>query len=219
MFNNGYIPGMKVLGIDPGSRSTGWGIVVREAGRYRRVGSGAIRTGLEDPDSSAPDRLREIYEGLRSVLALYKPDCAAIEVIFAHKSSISALKLGQARGVALLALAQQEIPIYEYNAMVIKTTVAGTGRAEKEQMERMVGMMLGVELEGPHDEADALAIAITHHVHHWQKLSVAATEALHGRAGRGLAAQERKRTGRAKKPADIAADWTAAVQKAIKERR
>ncbi len=210
---------MKVLGIDPGSRSTGWGIVVREAGRYRRVASGAIQTGRADPEhSSAPDRLREIYEELRTVLTLHRPDCAAIEVIFAHKSSISALKLGQARGVALLALAQQDIPIYEYNAMVIKTTVAGTGRAEKEQMERMVQMMLGVELSGPHDEADALAIAITHHVHHWQKLSIAGTEALHGRAGRGLAAQERKTSGRAKKPADVAADWTAAVQKAIKER-
>jgi crossover junction endodeoxyribonuclease RuvC len=171
---------MRVLGIDPGSRSTGWGIVIRENGRYRMIAAGAIQTG----EASTPDKLKEIHAGLLSVIDLYTPDCAAIETIFSHHSATSALKLGQARGVALLALAQRDLSIHEYNAMVVKKSVAGTGKAEKEQMGRMVQMLLGVTVEGPHDTADALAIAITHHANCWAKPSIAASEALLGKRPR-----------------------------------
>jgi crossover junction endodeoxyribonuclease RuvC len=156
---------LKVLGVDPGSRSTGWGIVIRDAGRYRLVAAGSIRNGSE---TEAPERLVAIYEGLKDVIQQYHPDCAAIESIFSHKSSQSALKLGQARGVALLAFAQAKLPIHEYNAMIIKSSVAGSGRAEKEQVQRMVKMLIGTEVEGPHDTADAIAIAITHHASGWR---------------------------------------------------
>lgn len=158
---------MRVLGVDPGSRSTGWGLVEREAGRYRLVAGGAIRT---DSDALTGDRLREIYEGLLEVIDRYKPECAAIEAIFSHKSSTSALKLGQARGVALLALAQRGLAVQEYNAMTVKSSVAGSGRADKEQMQRMVGLLLGAPVPGPHDVSDAVAIAITHHAHGWKNM-------------------------------------------------
>ena len=157
---------MIVLGVDPGSRSTGWGLVTREIGKYRLIGAGAIRNPSE---SEAPDRLVAIYDGLTEVIRTYKPDCAAIEAIFSYKSSQSALKLGQARGVALLTFAQAGLPIYEYNAMVVKTSVTGSGKADKDQMQRMVKMLLGVEIPGPHDTADAIAIAISHHAAGWRK--------------------------------------------------
>lgn len=153
---------MKVLGIDPGSRSTGWGVVTREQGRYRLLAAGAIRP---KPDQPMPTRLREIHEGLLAALATFSPDAVAIEAIFAHKSSTSALVLGQARGVALLAAAGAGLEVFEYNAMTIKSSVAGSGRADKEAVGKMVAMLLGGHIEGPHDAADAVAIAMTHHAH------------------------------------------------------
>lgn len=156
---------MRVLGIDPGSRSTGWGIVEREAGRYKLVAAGAIRNSS---DLEAPEKLVAIHAGLLGVIDQYQPTCSAIEAIFSHKSSQSALVLGQARGVALLALAQRNLPISEYNASTIKNSVAGSGKADKEQMQRMVKLLLGTEVSGPHDTSDAIAIAITHHAHGWR---------------------------------------------------
>lgn len=156
----------RVLGVDPGSRSTGWGVVEREAGRYRLVASGAIRN---ESDREAAEKLKYIYEGLLSVIDLYQPESVAIEQIFSHRSSQSALVLGQARGVALLAFAQRNLPISEYNASTIKNSVAGSGKAEKEQVQRMVKLLLGTEVPGPHDAADAVAIAITHHAHGWRR--------------------------------------------------
>jgi crossover junction endodeoxyribonuclease RuvC len=150
---------MVVIGIDPGSRVTGWGIVTRARGRYRHIASGAIG----GPRGEAlPQRLVRIHQALRDVLDQYEVDEAAIEAIFRHRSSESALRLGHGRGVAMLALAQAELPIFEYGNSHIKKAVAGYGRADKEQLARVVSMLLGQPVEGPADITDALAIAITH---------------------------------------------------------
>ncbi|MCB9760859.1 MAG: crossover junction endodeoxyribonuclease RuvC [Alphaproteobacteria bacterium] len=153
---------MLVLGIDPGSTVTGYGLVDRHRGRYQMVTAGVIKTSSKDP---VPHRLREIHEGLVAVLTVHRPQAIAIEAIFRHKSSESALKLGQARGVALLAAAQANLPVFEYNAMTIKKSVTGTGRADKKQIARVVSMLLGQEVDLPHDATDALAIGITHLAH------------------------------------------------------
>ncbi len=150
---------MVVLGIDPGSRVTGWGIVSRERGRYLHVASGAIRTGRGD-DLAA--RLLIIHTALREVLAQHTVQESAIESIFRHRSSESALRLGHGRGVAMLALAQAGLPIFEYGTTHIKKAVTGYGKADKEQLGRVVAMLLGQTIEGPADVTDALAVAITH---------------------------------------------------------
>src|SRR5688500_18707715 len=114
---------MKVLGIDPGTRSTGWGVVTREQGRYRLLAVGAIQTSSSTP---MPQRLLAIHQGLAAAILLHEPEVIAIEAIFAHKSAASALVLGQARGVALVAAAASGRPVFEYNAMTIKASVAGS---------------------------------------------------------------------------------------------
>lgn len=156
------LPSARVLGVDPGSRSLGWSVVVREHGRYRLLAGGAVRP---DPERPMGERLDALYQGLRAAIAEGRPDCAALEAIFSHRSAASALVLGQARGVALLALAHAGLPVYEYNASTVKLSVAGSGRADKAQVGRMVALLLGGAPEGPHDVADAAAIAITHHAH------------------------------------------------------
>lgn len=153
---------MRVFGIDPGSRSTGWAVVVRESGRYRLVAADAIQP---DPDLPMPARLLAIYAGLCSALLLHQPDAVAIEAIFSHRSATSALVLGQARGAALLATATSAAPFFEYNAATVKSSVAGSGRADKKAVARMVEVLIGQKMAGPHDVADAVAIAITHHAH------------------------------------------------------
>ncbi len=153
---------MRVMGIDPGSRRTGWGIVERVAGRPRLVAAGALSTDPKDP---MPQRLRTLHEGLRALLAVHRPDAVAIEEIFAHRSAASAIVLGQARGVALAVVALADVPVHTYNAMIVKRTVAGSGSADKAAMQRMVALLLGEDVPGPHDAADAVAIALTHQVH------------------------------------------------------
>ena len=148
-----------MLGIDPGSTATGWGLVRRVRGRYQSLGHGVVRTSTKQP---LPARLAKIHQGLADVIARDAPDVVAIEAIFKHKSSESALRLGQARGVALLAAAQAGLEVHDYNAMTVKKTVSGYGRADKGQMARVVGMLLGVKDDIPADAADALAIAMTH---------------------------------------------------------
>jgi crossover junction endodeoxyribonuclease RuvC len=150
---------MVVIGIDPGSRVTGWGIVTRERGRYRHIASGAIR-GHRNDDLAT--RLVLIHRELCAVLEQHAIDEAAIEAIFRHKSSESALRLGHGRGVAMLALAQAGLPIAEYGTTHIKKAVTGYGRADKDQLARVVAMLLGEPISGPADVTDALAIAITH---------------------------------------------------------
>ncbi len=153
---------MLVLGIDPGSTVTGYGLVERVRGRYLLRTAGVVKTRSKDP---MPLRLKLIFDGLASVLEVHQPSVVAIEAIFRHKSSESALRLGQARGVALLAAAQRNLPVFEYNAMTVKKSVAGSGRADKEQVTRSVQMLTGSKLELPHDAWDAVAIGITHLAH------------------------------------------------------
>ncbi len=148
-----------VLGIDPGSRITGWGIVVREKGRYRHIASGAIRAPRGDDLAT---RLVRIHRELCAVIEQHAVDEAAIEAIFRHRSSESALRLGHGRGVAMLALAQARLPIAEYGTTHIKKAVTGYGRTDKEQLARVVAMLLGQQVSGPADVTDALAVAITH---------------------------------------------------------
>lgn len=152
----------RVLGIDPGSRYTGWAVVLSAAGRFQLAAGGVITT---DPAAPMASRLCQILLGLRSVIALHQPDVAAIEQIFSHRSAQSALVLGQARGVALAALAEGTLSVHEYNASTIKHSVGGSGKADKDQVARMVQMLLGEELEGRSDMQDACAIAMTHHLH------------------------------------------------------
>jgi crossover junction endodeoxyribonuclease RuvC len=153
---------MLVLGIDPGSRVTGWGIVERERGRYRLVASGAIRNATTVP---LAQRLLVIHRELEQVIATWAPEVMAVEAIFRHKSSESALRLGHARGVPLLAAAEAGLPVFEYNSAHIKKAVTGFGGAQKTQVARMVSLLLGETIDAPADVTDALAVAITHHAH------------------------------------------------------
>ena len=153
---------MLVLGIDPGSTVTGYALVERVRGRYRLMTAGVVKTTSKQ---EMPHRLRIIHEGLESVLTVHKPGVVSIEAIFRHKSSESALRLGQARGVALLAAAQANLPVFEYNPMTVKKSVTGNGRADKQQVKRAVTMLTGQKLDLPYDAYDAIAIAITHLAH------------------------------------------------------
>lgn len=153
---------MRVFGIDPGSTATGFGVVTRERGRYRYVAAGVVRTSSREPMG---ERLQKIHEGLVNALQTHAPDSVAIEAIFKHKSAESALRLGQARGVALLAAAQCGFEATPYNAMVVKRTVGAHGRADKAAMARVLTMLMGELPELPSDATDALAIAITHAAH------------------------------------------------------
>jgi crossover junction endodeoxyribonuclease RuvC len=150
---------MTIFGIDPGSTVTGFGVVAWERGGYRYVASGAIRT---KPEMGIPHRLTLIFDGLAAALATHRPDQVAIEAIFSHKSSESALRLGQARGVALLACSKAGFDPAEYNNATIKSSVGAHGKADKTAIARMVSLLLGRTFDGPADETDALAIAITH---------------------------------------------------------
>jgi crossover junction endodeoxyribonuclease RuvC len=153
---------MIVFGIDPGSTVTGYGIVDFQRGRFRYVASGGIRTSSK---TAMEARLLAIHDGLLAALDAHPPDEVAIEAIFRHKSSESALRLGQARGVALLAAAERGHSPVSYNASTVKKTVGSSGRADKQAVARMVGVLLGVVPKGPADAIDALAIAITHCMH------------------------------------------------------
>ena len=154
-----------VIGIDPGSTATGLAAVTRRRGRVVLVGGAVIRTQTA---AGVPARLHTIHAGIEAFLiemqALLgeQADAVAIEQIFLHRSAESALRLGQARGVALLAAAQAGLTVVEYNAMTIKKTVAGHGRAEKAQVGLMVQRLLGLDQPLASDAADAAAIALTH---------------------------------------------------------
>lgn len=150
---------MRVLGIDPGSNATGWAVVSRRGSAFALHGAGVIRTDAADPMGQRLDR---IFTGLNEVIAAAEADQAAIEAIFRHRSSESALRLGHARGVALLAVARAGLPVSEYNPMTVKKTVTGSGKAEKAQVALMVARRV-VGADGlPADAADAAAIALTH---------------------------------------------------------
>lgn len=155
---------MVVFGIDPGSTCTGFGVVRVLRGRYHFIEAGCVRTRSEQPMTT---RLVAIHAGLTEALQRTSPDQVAIEAIFKHRSAESALRLGQARGVALLAAAQLGFEPAEYNPMTVKSSVGAHGRADKDGVARMVQLLLGVDLtQLAADATDALAIAITHAAHH-----------------------------------------------------
>ncbi len=147
-----------ILGIDPGSRVTGYG-VIRQVGRQLTyLGSGCIRTNT----TALPERLRLIYAGVSEIITQFSPDYFAIEQVFMAKNADSALKLGQARGAAIVAAVNQSLPVFEYAARQVKQTVTGTGAADKAQVQHMVRTLLKLPANPQADAADALAIAITH---------------------------------------------------------
>lgn len=150
---------MRVLGLDPGSRYTGYGIIERVDGTLRHVASGRINATRGEDFAS---RLDIIYQGLLDVLAQHTCDQAAIESIFTARNALSTIKLGHARGVALLALRHHDITFAEYAPAAIKQCVTGHGRADKDAVQVMVCRMLGLRGDLSSDAADALAIAITH---------------------------------------------------------
>tara|TARA_B100000989_G_C19394186_1_gene407064 strand:+ start:156 stop:740 length:585 start_codon:yes stop_codon:yes gene_type:complete len=148
--------GVRILGIDPGLRSTGWGVVSIRHGRLQHIANGAIRPKSRHSDT---DRLTLIFQELSSVIADTQPDCAAIEEIFVAKSARSALRLGMARGVGIIACGAAQIEVCEISARAVKKAVVGTGTASKEQIQDMVARLLNVRALNE-DAADALAIAI-----------------------------------------------------------
>lgn len=152
-------PPLRVIGIDPGTRHLGWGVVFREGNRCCHVGSGTIHT---DTSAPLPQRLVQIERELESVIERFRPEVAAVETIFFHKDAQAAAKLGHARGVVMLTLARNGISIAEYEPARVKRTLAGRGRAEKRQVALMVRAVLGLEALPGEDATDALAVALTH---------------------------------------------------------
>ncbi len=150
---------MRILGIDPGSRVTGYGLIEKQGTRLRHMDNGAINTCSSAP---LPDRLQVIYQELVRVIVAYAPDAMAIEQIFMAKNAQSALKLGHARGAAMLAGVNAGLTVAEYSAIDVKKAVVGYGRADKSQVQQMVRMLLGLPEVAQEDASDALAVAICH---------------------------------------------------------
>lgn len=151
---------MRVLGVDPGTVSCGYGVVDEEDHRLFHVACGAIKNSSK---AALPARLKKIYDGLDNAIKTHRPHAMAIEEIFFAKNPQSALTLGHARGVAILAAVNNGIPIFEYTALVVKQAVVGYGRAEKSQVQEMMKALLKLkELPKPADASDALAIAVCH---------------------------------------------------------
>lgn len=151
---------MRVLGIDPGSRYLGFGVVERKGSRFSHVGHGVVRA---DKDAPLADRLRQIFVGLGAAVARFKPDAVAVEGVFHHKNARSALILGHARGVALLIAAQAGLPVHEYAPARVKRAVGANGNADKQAVARMVGTLLRIEQGAERSDAfDALAVALCH---------------------------------------------------------
>jgi len=152
---------MRLIGLDPGLRLTGWGVIDVDGNRLRHVAHGVIKVSIE---GSLAARLSELFEAIAAVVAEQKPAEAAVEETFVNVNPGSTLKLGQARGVVMLAPARAGLPVFEYAANLVKKSVTGAGHADKRQIAMMVGRLLpGVEATA--DAADALAVAICH-AHH-----------------------------------------------------
>ena len=170
---------MKIFGIDPGSDRTGYGCVETDGSRHRIVVCGAISA---PPLATFPEKLLTIHRRLAALIDSCRPDAVAIENLFHATNVRSALKLGHARGVAMLAAVEAGLPVAEYTPAEIKRAVVGYGRAEKHQVQQMVKLLLGLTvLPSPHDAADALAVAICH-VHSQMPVSVAPAAIGRGKA-------------------------------------
>jgi len=149
----------RILGIDPGSRLTGYGIIDSIPGKVGFVACGVIKTTVKYP---LANRLNEIFDGINEVIQLHDPEVAAVEEIFMSSNANSALKLGQARGAAVVAAMQNGLGVHDYSAKKVKRAVVGYGQAEKGQVQHMIRMLLGLSKEPSEDAADALAVAICH---------------------------------------------------------
>ncbi|MBC7735994.1 MAG: crossover junction endodeoxyribonuclease RuvC [Candidatus Saccharibacteria bacterium] len=177
---------MRVLGIDPGLRNLGWGVVDVQGARIIHVANGICHSAPAEGVGDLALRLVSLYDQLTEVMRLYAPDEAAVENTFVNKDAVATLKLGQARGIALLVPAQAGITVGEYAPNAMKKAIVGVGHASKDQVDHMVRLHLpGVVIAGP-DSADALAIAICH-AHHLQsagRLQIAIQKAAVGRVAR-----------------------------------
>ncbi len=150
---------MIILGIDPGLRTTGFGVIRRAHGTLTYLASGTI---CSDSGDGLPTRLRTLFDGVAHITQTYTPDCAAIEKVFVNVNPQSTLLLGQARGALICALVNANLPVAEYTALQLKQAVVGYGRASKKQMQEMVGRLLNLKDEPNADAADALGMAICH---------------------------------------------------------
>lgn len=155
----------RVLGIDPGSRVTGYGVIDAAAKGLVLITCGCIRTETE----SFPARLKQIYDGIYNVALQYRPDELAIEQVFMHKNADSALKLGHARGAAICGVLAAGVPVFEYAAREVKQALVGKGNADKQQVQHMVRVLLGLSGALPIDASDALGVALCH-IHNQQTL-------------------------------------------------
>jgi crossover junction endodeoxyribonuclease RuvC len=157
---------IRILGIDPGLRRTGWGVVDVDGNALRFVAAGTVRS---DETTSLADRLCQLHDGLVAVLDLHRPDEAAVEATFVNKDAAATLKLGQARGIAMLVPARAGLAVAEYAPNAVKKTVIGVGHGDKKQIQMMVKVLLPKSSVDTADAADALAIAICH-AHHRQSV-------------------------------------------------
>lgn len=151
---------MRILGIDPGFAIVGYGVIDYSGTEYKTVDYGKVTTPAHTP---LPKRLKTVYDGISKLIDTFNPDCMAVEELFFNTNVTTAIAVGHARGVILLAAANKNIPIFEYTPLQIKQAVAGYGRADKNQVQQMVKMYLKLkEVPKPDDTADALAVAICH---------------------------------------------------------
>lgn len=151
---------MRILGIDPGIAIVGYGVVDKEANRYKTVAYDAVTTRAHTP---LEERLQLVYKGIDEIIKLYKPDAMSIEELFFNSNAKTAVAVGQARGVILLAAVQNNLPVYEYTPLQVKQALTGYGRASKAQIQQMMKSILGLSsVPKPDDVADALAIAVCH---------------------------------------------------------
>jgi crossover junction endodeoxyribonuclease RuvC len=155
---------IRILGVDPGLRRTGWGIIVMRGNVLAFVAAGMVRAPL---DGELAARLAALHEGLEALVRMHRPDEAAVEQTFVNRDAAATLKLGQARGIALLVPARAGIPVAEYAPNTVKKAIVGAGHADKRQIRAMVRVLLPRARFDSDDEADALAVAICH-AHHRQ---------------------------------------------------
>jgi crossover junction endodeoxyribonuclease RuvC len=171
---------IRILGIDPGLRVTGFGLITRNGNQLGYLGSGCVKT---DAAQSLPERLRILLEGLREVIDTHCPTQVAVEKVFVNVNPQSTLLLGQARGAAICAAVLSALPVAEYTALQIKQAVVGNGHADKQQVQHMVRRLLALPGDPSADAADALACAICH-AHGGQGLGAMATSGFRVRGGR-----------------------------------
>ena len=157
------VDSLRILGIDPGSRKTGYGLIEHSGNRTCYLASGCIKLNVKE---TLAERLHQLSSELDKLIEEFQPDCGAVEKIFFAKNAQSALTLGHARGVILLKFSERQLVVHEYQALKVKQTVVGVGRADKNQVQHMVKILLNLQNKLQEDEADALAVAITH-AHLW----------------------------------------------------